>query len=115
MGRRRYIAVGNKWVEVTQDYEPPPAHAGAYIVGDRHYDGLRSPIDGADISTRAKHKEYMRANGLVTADDFKNEWAKAAEKRAEVFQGVDPRRGRDIAEAAQRVAQGYKPRRMINE
>jgi hypothetical protein len=71
------------FVEVMDDYVP---HRSVEVIGDRHYDGLRA-TDGADISTRAKHREYMKQHGLTTMDDYKNEWAKAAEKRAEYFTG----------------------------
>ena len=68
---------------------PPAAYSKAQanpLAGDRHYDGLRAP-DGSDISSRTKHREYMRRNGLTTADDFKDTWAKAGQKRAEYYQG----------------------------
>jgi predicted nucleic acid-binding Zn ribbon protein len=66
--------------------------------GDRHYDGLRAP-DGTDISSRSKHREYMRANNLTTADDFTQTWARAAEQRAATLAGQDATRGADIAQA----------------
>ena len=50
------------------------------LISDRHYDGMRA-TDGADISSRAKHREYMRRNDLTTIDDFKQEWANAPRKR----------------------------------
>lgn len=52
------------------------------LAGDRSYAGLRA-TDGTDISTRSKHREYMRRHGLTTADDFKDTWAKAQAKRDE--------------------------------
>lgn len=50
------------------------------LISDRHYDGM-SATDGTDISSRAKHREYMRRNDLTTIDDFKQEWADAPRKR----------------------------------
>ena len=44
--------------------------------GDRGYEGLRT-TDGVAIDTRTKHREYMRANGLTTMDDFKGTWEQA--------------------------------------
>jgi hypothetical protein len=70
--------------EVTEEREPP--RADGLLYNDRHYIDSRAS-DGTDISSRAKHREYMRANGLTTMDDFKGEWAKAAEKRAEYYTG----------------------------
>jgi putative FmdB family regulatory protein len=48
--------------------------------GDRHYDGLRAP-DGTDISSRTKHREYMKRHGLTTMDDFKGPWKDALKDR----------------------------------
>ncbi len=50
------------------------------LAGDRHYEGLRAP-DGTDISTRTKHREYMKRNGLTTADDFTETWKRAEAER----------------------------------
>ena len=53
------------------------------LAGDRHYDGMRAP-DGVDISSRTKHREYMKSRGLAMADDFKGVWSKAAKEREQV-------------------------------
>lgn len=93
--RRRYVYRHNdetgqvEAIEVTADYQP---QARVEFSVDRHYEGLRA-TDGTDIGSRRKHQEYMRINGLTTADDFKETWAKAAEKRAQFFNG-----GGDAAE-----------------
>jgi hypothetical protein len=82
MPRRRFIwskELG-ELVEVTPDYEQAPREARDNFTSDAIYDGLRA-TDGADISTRTKHREYMRRNGLTTADDFKDTWAKAESRR----------------------------------
>lgn len=73
-----------------------PAFSGLAnaLAGDRHYDGLRAS-DGRDISSRSKHRAYMREKGLTTADDFKDTWAKAQKERdvlrAGTFQDKDLR------------------------
>jgi hypothetical protein len=56
------------------------------LAGDRHYDGLQA-TDGADISTRSKHREYMKATGLTMADDFKNHWKEAKKQREAYYKG----------------------------
>lgn len=56
------------------------------LAGDRHYDGLTA-TDGTDISTRSKHRAYMKANNLAMADDYKEAWAKAQEQRDAYRQG----------------------------
>jgi hypothetical protein len=67
-----------------------PGVAGAALnnalAGDRHYEGLRA-TDGTDISTRTKHREYMRQHNLTTIDDYKESWAKAQKQRDEYRQG----------------------------
>lgn len=64
------------------------------LAGDRHYDGMRA-TDGTDISSRTKHREYMKRNGLTTSDDFTGAWQKAEKERAELrtatFQDKDLR------------------------
>lgn len=58
-----------------------PATAGAYaLAGERHYEGMQA-TDGTDISSRSKHRQYMKANNLTTIDDFSKTWSKAAEER----------------------------------
>ena len=72
------------------------------LASERHYEGLRAP-DGADISSRAKHRAYMQANNLTTADDFTQTWKRAAEERAQRLEGHDPARVRDVAEAVTKL------------
>jgi hypothetical protein len=52
------------------------------LAGDRHYDGMQA-TDGTDISTRTKHREYMKKNGVTTMDDFKSVWQGAQKQRDE--------------------------------
>ena len=89
---------------------PPAAHSKAQanpLAGDRHYDGLRAP-DGSDISSRTKHREYMKRTGLTTADDFAASWRAAEEQRNRYRQG-EPGTGAvtrdDIARAFARDAE----------
>ena len=109
MTRKRYI-----WddelkdlVEITPDYRPPSKgkdalnHLGS-LWGDRHYDGLQA-TDGADISTRKKHREYMRRTGLTTADDFKSDWAAAKERREHYMQHGGSVRKQDIRDAIEKL------------
>lgn len=86
MTRRRYIydPTTKEMVEITQGAQPEArADAGA-LWGDRHYDGMRA-TDGTDISSRSKHRAYMKANNLTTADDFTQSWDKAREQRDKLF------------------------------
>jgi hypothetical protein len=83
--RRKFIydKETKEMVEVSVTYEPPSRQDGS-LWNDRHYDGMRA-TDGTDISSRTKHREYMKRNGLTTADDFTNQWKNDAQKRAEYF------------------------------
>jgi hypothetical protein len=67
-------------LEVSEDFRGEGAERQP-VFTDSYMSGARSPIDGTDISTRAKRREYMKANGLVDADDYRGEWAKKAEQR----------------------------------
>jgi len=69
------------FIEVTEDYTPGPrSNTDAALWNDRSYDGLRT-TDGVDISSRSKHREYMRVNNLTTVDDFRGVWADAEKRR----------------------------------
>lgn len=86
MTRRRFLYTSGgrplpEPVEVTPDAEFREERQPVFT--DRYMEGVRSPIDGADIGSRAKRREYMKQRGLVDADDYKVEWQKAKEARAE--------------------------------
>jgi len=70
--------------------------------GDRLYQDLRAS-DGTDISTRSKHREYMKSRGITTIDDYSQTWKREAIKRAERLEGVDPDRKSDIVDAVHRL------------
>ena len=87
MTRRRFVQRREPpydLIEITDDYQPEMRADSGALWGDRSYDGLRAP-DGTDISTRTKHREYMKAAGLTTMDDFKDSWAKAKESRERYY------------------------------
>ena len=87
MTRRRFIQMKEppyELVEVTDDYVSP-SRADSALWGDRNYEGMVAP-DGTDISSRTKHREYMKAKGLTTMDDFKDSWAQAKESRERYYQ-----------------------------
>lgn len=72
------------------------------LAGDRIYDGLQAS-DGTDISSRSKHREYMKRNNLTTIDDFTETWKRDARERADRIAGVDPTRKQDIADAIEKL------------
>ncbi len=87
MTRRRYVQdrQTGELIEITADYQPELRTDSGALWGDRSYDGLKAP-DGTDISSRTKHRDYMKATGLTTADDFKETWAKAQVARERYMQ-----------------------------
>lgn len=90
MTRRRYIQdrTTHELIEVTPDYVGETrdgARNAGLLWNDRDYDGLRA-TDGSDISSRTKHREYMKRTGLTTVDDFSQSWAKAREARERYYQ-----------------------------
>lgn len=85
-GRRRFVQINGELIEITnQDYTPDSRKGDSALWGDSSYDGLRA-TDGTDISSRSKHREYMRMHGLTTADDFQGSWAKAQAAREQYMQ-----------------------------
>ena len=99
--RRRWVQIDGELVEVGADYAPESA-TGARDSGalwnDRSYDGLRA-TDGADISSRTKHREYMKVNGLTTVDDFSSQWARQQKQRQEYMTRGGSIRKADIERA----------------
>ena len=74
-------------IEVGADWRGTPAtghKSEAEIYGNLRAD------DGTDLSSRAKHREYMARKGLTLASDFKESWSaesiakhRAAQARSE--------------------------------
>ena len=86
MTRRRWIQdrKTGELIEVTADYIPEMRTDSGALWGDSSYDGMRAP-DGTDISSRTKHREYMKAHGVTTMDDFKDTWAQAKASRERYY------------------------------
>lgn len=104
MARRKWIQINGELVEVDPyTYQPPNRmNTDSALYGDRHYDGVQA-TDGTDISTRTKHREYMRANGLTTADDFQESWSKAQEQRQRYYQQGGSIRREDVERAIHQI------------
>jgi len=91
--------IRGKWVMTphglvpADEYVPESRALDAPVMVGRFYENMTAQ-DGTDISTRARHRAYMREKGLTTIDDYKGEWAKAQEKRAEIAQGKMPSKTR---------------------
>ena len=100
MARRRLVQIDGKLVPVGDDFVQLPDSPAYFIAGDKNYHGLTVPGTNEDISTRTKHREYMKRTGVALVDDFKGEFAKAAKERAAFFtEGRDPNRVHDVIQA----------------
>lgn len=60
------------------------------------YGGLQA-TDGADISSRRKHREYLQANGLAMAGDFRECGPRLEQQRIQRLTGqADSRERREV-------------------
>jgi len=71
--------IGADWTDV--DRRAPAA------TEELVYGNLGTAPDGTRIDTRKRHREYMKANNLALADDFKDTWAKAEQERKAFHSG----------------------------
>jgi hypothetical protein len=75
-------------------YEEPGTMAlHAPIMVDRFYENTCAS-DGTDIGSRRKHRAYMKANNLTTADDFKGAWSEASRERETIRAGQHDKKER---------------------
>lgn len=88
MARKSFVQDPDTGELVPKEEYVPKAHLNSHnlVIGDLHYDGLQA-TDGTNISTRTKHREYMKMKGLTTLDDYTGHFAREAERRARYFQG----------------------------
>jgi hypothetical protein len=81
------------------EYVPPePEPSKLQINTDMHYAGIRA-TDGTPLESRRAHQEYMRANGLALADDFKGTWERARAQRDARYHGDTPEDTRERKQA----------------
>jgi hypothetical protein len=102
--RYRYDPESGEMIETTALGRQRSATATGALWNDSQYHGLRA-TDGTDISSRKKHREYMKRNGLTTADDFNSSWARAKEERERYMRHGGSVRKQDIVQAIQQLSQ----------
>lgn len=97
MSRKTYVyREGRGLVEVERMPPGPRVH----LITDRAYENLTPVItklardkegnvevQTRDISSRTKHREYMKENGLALYSDFEQTWARDARERADIATG----------------------------
>ena len=76
--RFRWDLEAKALVEVGEDYAPHDAVVP--VVTDRYMEGVRT-VEGVDIGSRRKRREYMRLAGVADTSDFRGVWEKAAKDR----------------------------------
>jgi len=102
--RYRYDPESGEMIETTAPSQQHSAASAGALWNDRHYHGLRA-TDGTDISSRRKHREYMKRNGLTTADDFNSSWARAKQEREHYMRQGGSVRKQDIVQAIEQLSQ----------
>ena len=106
--RRRFVQdpVTLELIEVSSDYVGTRGVSTDSILwNDRNYQDMGDPR----FTSREQHREFMKRNGLTTADDYKGQWEKDGRRRELALQGHDPSRKQDIAEAIRNTRSGRRP------
>lgn len=100
MSRRRYRwdAERNCLVEVGVDYTGQRRNEG--LKSEEEVYGHIAATDGTDLSTRKRHREYMKEKGLCLSDDFKGEWDR---REVEMKKAVTPGSGFDSKERREQM------------
>lgn len=102
--RYRYDPESGEMIEIEGGSPKRSANSTGALWNDRHYHGLQA-TDGTDISSRKKHRDYMKRTGLTTADDFQSSWAQAKQSRERYMREGGSVRKQDIVEAIQQLSQ----------
>ena len=93
----KHLFRNGHWVKVSDDVQPEVRNHDALLWNDRAYQDMNDPR----FSSRSEHREYMKANGLTTVDDYKEQWAKQQKDREQFYHGIDPQRREDVMRAFQ--------------
>ena len=81
MGRRyRWDTVEKRLVEIGSEWTPTSRQVARADVS--YMDGLKT-IDGFDISSKRKRREYMKLNGVVDTSDYSDSYIEAQKKSRE--------------------------------
>jgi hypothetical protein len=95
MGKRyRWDTETQSLVEIGTEWVPTSRQVARADVS--YMDGVAT-IDGIDISSKRKRREYMRAAGVTDSSDFSPEWV-AKKKASEEYANV-----KDTREAVSRA------------
>lgn len=107
MTRRKFVQRNGELIEVDPyTYVPKERPVSTRYVSDSWMDGVRSPIDGADIGSRTKLREHMRAHGVIDHAEAVQEARIQNSRKAQEFERT---RKQDLVDALHRVRAGHKP------
>lgn len=107
MTRRKFVMRDGELVEVDPaTYVPKERSVSTRYVSDAWMDGTRSPIDGADIGSRTKLREHMRARDVVDHAEAVQEARIQRQRRAQEFERA---RKQDLIDSLQRIRAGHRP------
>ena len=62
-----------------EDYVPPSRAVDAPVMVGRFYETMQT-VDGADITSRAKHKAYCEREGVTPFSDYSPGWFEGVQK-----------------------------------
>lgn len=105
--RYRWDEKSKALVEISSDWTPTPR---VYVQTDAQFEGARS-AEGEDISTRKRHRAYMKRRGLAMAADFEQSWSAAEQKRASFWEDQAGERKADLSRTLDYLAAGGQPAR----
>lgn len=94
--RTVYPPDGGEPYEVGEEWEPTLPGLALTSTEGITYSNLKA-TDGTDISSRTKHRNYMKANGLAMMSDYTEYWKKAEKQREEKKSGrADSKQRKEI-------------------
>jgi hypothetical protein len=102
-GRFVYCPERGECVEVGADWTDTERRAQT-ITEELVYGKIQS-TDGEDLSSRKKHREYMKRNGVTLASDYSDEYRQRAESRKEMQES------KTVREAVERAWHNHTEKR----
>lgn len=106
--RYRFDEASQSMVEVSSVYMGEGYSAGGRVSEGEIYDGART-LDGVDISSRKKRREYMKATNTTDPSDYKRHWVDTKEKIEAYRAGArDKDRREALGRAAYEVEKGSR-------
>lgn len=97
---KQMVEVGAEWTDAERRAQTPTEEL-TY--------GHLTATDGTPLDTRRKHREYLEHHGLALADDYKETWEKASQRRKDFYAGRHAHEG--LKEAIGRAVEQVRSRK----